>query len=138
MTRYILDTGIAGLYLAKKRGVFERAKEEIAKGNRIGIAGPVLAELAFRAEGSPKREENLKSLREALGIWKLWLPDEKALFEYGRIAFTLKSIGRPIGQNDIMIAAIALTIGHSTVVTMDSDLASVPGLSIDNWAEAVV
>lgn len=57
MTRFLLDTGIAGLYLARKQGVFERAEAEIARGNRVGIAGPVLAELAFRAEGSPKRDE---------------------------------------------------------------------------------
>jgi hypothetical protein len=36
MTRFILDTGIAGLYLDKKRGVFERAETEVAKGNRVG------------------------------------------------------------------------------------------------------
>jgi len=34
MTRFILDTGIAGLYLDRKRGVFERAEAEAAKGNR--------------------------------------------------------------------------------------------------------
>jgi tRNA(fMet)-specific endonuclease VapC len=49
MRRFILDTGIAGLYLDRKRGVFERAEAENAKGNRIGIAVPVLGELAFRA-----------------------------------------------------------------------------------------
>lgn len=133
MTRFILDTGIAGLYLSRKQGVFERAQSEVAKGHRVGIAGPVLAELAFRAEGSPQRERNLRTLTQALDIWKLWLADAQALFEYGRIAFALKSAGRPIGQNDIMIAAIARTIG-CTVVTMDSDLAANPGLSIENWA----
>ena len=56
MTRFLLDTGIAGLDLARKRGVFERAQAETAKGNRVGIASPVLAELAFRAEGSPHRD----------------------------------------------------------------------------------
>ena len=30
MTRFLLDTGIAGLYLAKARGVFERAQAETA------------------------------------------------------------------------------------------------------------
>jgi tRNA(fMet)-specific endonuclease VapC len=54
MTRFLLETGIAGLYLTKKRGVFERAQIETAKGHRVGIAGPVLGELAFRAEGSPQ------------------------------------------------------------------------------------
>lgn len=134
MTRYLLDTGIAGLYLARKRGVFERAQAEIVKGNRIGIAGPVLAELAFRAEGSPHRERNLRILQEALDVWKLWLPDANASFAYGRLAFALKSVGRPIGQNDIMIAAIAMTLGNCTVVTMDGDLSAVPDLTIENWA----
>lgn len=137
MTRFILDTGIAGLYLDRKRGVFERAELEVSKGNRVGIAAPILAELAYRAEGSPFRDRNLLRLRQTLDVWKLWLVDAAAAFEYGRIAFELKNIGRPMGQNDIMIAAIARVLGHATVVTMDSDLAAVPGLSVENWAEAV-
>ena len=132
MTRFILDTGIAGLYLSRKQGVFERAQTELAKGNRVGIAGPVLAELAFRAEGSPQRERNLRTLEKALNVWKLWHADTTALFEYGRLAFELKSAGRPIGQNDLTIAAIALTRG-CTVVTMDSDFAAIPGLNVENW-----
>ena len=31
-----------------------------------------------------------------------------------------------------MIAAIALTLGNTTVVTMDSDLSAVPGLDVEN------
>jgi tRNA(fMet)-specific endonuclease VapC len=126
MTRFVLDTGIAGLYLDRKRGVFDRAEAEVARGNRVGIAGPVLAELAFRAEGSPKRERNLERFRQALAVWKLWLPDTETAFEYGRIAFELKKLGRPNGQNDIWIAAIALTLGNAKVVTTDSDLSAVP------------
>jgi tRNA(fMet)-specific endonuclease VapC len=134
MTRFILDTGIAGLYLDRKRGVFERAEVEVAKGNRVGIALPVLAELAYRAEGSPKRERNLLRLRQALEVWKLWLADTETAFQYGRIALELKMLGRPIGQNDIMIAAIARTLGNTTVVTMDTDLAAIPELPVENWA----
>ncbi len=62
----------------RKRGVFERAAEEVIRGNRVGIAAPVLAELTFRAEGSPHRERNLARLRQALGVWKLWLVDTAA------------------------------------------------------------
>jgi len=61
MRRFILDTGIAGLYLTRKQNVFERAEAEIAKGNRVGIAGPVLAELAFRAEGGPQRDRHQRT-----------------------------------------------------------------------------
>jgi tRNA(fMet)-specific endonuclease VapC len=133
MSRFIMDTGIAGLYLDRKRGVFERAAAEVARGNRVGIALP-LAELAFRAQGSPRSERNLFRLRQALDVWKLWLADADTAFEYGRIAFELKKLGRPIGQNDIMIAAIAMRLGSCTVVTMDSDMGAIPGLTIENWA----
>lgn len=136
MRRFILDTGIAGLYLDRKRGVFDRAAIEVASGNRVGIAGPVLGELAFRAEGSPRREQNLLRLREALDVWKVWLADISAEFEYGRLAHEMKIIGRPIGQNDLTIAAIALSLGNATVVTMDADLSAVPGLTSENWAES--
>jgi hypothetical protein len=31
------------------------------------------------------------------------------------------------------IAAIALSLGRCTVVTIDTDFAAVPGLSVENW-----
>jgi len=56
-------------------------------------------------------------------------------FEWGRIAFERKTIGRPIGQNDITNAAIAFTLGNSTVVSIYGDLSAVPGLTVKNRAE---
>jgi tRNA(fMet)-specific endonuclease VapC len=134
MRRYLLDTGIAGCYIDRRRGVFERAQSEISQGNWIGIAHPVLAELAYRVEGGPNRERNLQRLKLALAAWKLWPVTEAAAFEYGRIAADLRRLGRVIGQNDMMIAATALTLGNCTVVTMDADLGAVPGLTVENWA----
>jgi tRNA(fMet)-specific endonuclease VapC len=46
MKRYLMDTGIAGLYIDRKRGVYERARAEVTRGNRVGIGAPVLGELA--------------------------------------------------------------------------------------------
>ncbi len=136
MTRFLLDSGIAGLYLDGTRGVYERAEAEMAKGNRIGIAGPVLSELVFRAEGSPHRDRNILRLRKALvAEWRLWLPTVEVAFEYGRLAFELKRTGRALGQNDITIAAIARSLPNCTVVTMDADFSGVPGLQVENWAD---
>lgn len=137
MRRYILDTGIAGLYLDRKLGVYDRAEAETAKGNRIGIAGPVLAELVFRAEGSPQRDRNILRIQQALNVWRLWFMDTEAAFEYARIAFELKKIGRAVGQNDIGIAAIALSMGNTSVVTMDGDFKAIPGLAVENWANTI-
>jgi len=37
-------------------------------------------------------------------------------------------------SHDIQIAAIALSLGNCTVVTTDSDLSVVQGLSVESWA----
>ena len=76
----------------------------------------------------------MHSLRTALAAWKLWPFDEAAAFEYGRLAAELRQIGRPMQTVDIMIAAIALSLGNCTVVSADSDLSAVPGLTVENWA----
>jgi len=45
-------------------------------------------------------------------------------------------MGRPMQTIDIMAAAIAISLGNCTVVTTDSDLLAVPGLSVENWEAA--
>jgi tRNA(fMet)-specific endonuclease VapC len=36
-------------------------------------------------------------------------------------------------QIHIMIAAVARSLGNCTVVSDDSDLSAIPGLSVENW-----
>lgn len=74
-------------------------------------------------------------MKHALARLRLWPFDRKAAEEYGRIFVELKRIGRPIQQIDIQIAAIALSLANCTVVSVDSDLSAVPGLTVENWAE---
>jgi tRNA(fMet)-specific endonuclease VapC len=64
----------------------------------------------------------------------VWPLTEPAAEEYGRIAAELRQLGRPIGQIDMLIAAIALSLGKTTVVSVDTDLSAVPGLTVENWA----
>jgi tRNA(fMet)-specific endonuclease VapC len=134
MRRFLLDTGMAGDFIDRRRGVYEHARRETARGNRVGIGIPVLAELVYGIELSSSRDRNMQRLRAALPSWKVWPFDDKAAFEYGRLAAELRRIGRPMQQVDIMIAAIACSLGNCSVVTADSDLTAVPGLTVENWA----
>ena len=134
MKRFLLDTGIAGDYIGHRRGVFERAREEVARGNHVGMCVPVLAELWFGVEGSSTRDQNEQRLRRALPSLRVWPFDEEAAEEYGRIAAELRRLGRPMQQVDIQIAAIAFALGNCTVVSGDSDLKAIPGLSVADWA----
>src|SRR5262245_23513355 len=110
MRRYLLDTGIAGDFIDRRRGVYERARDEVARGNRIGLDMPVLAELAYGVEQSASRDRNLQRLRTALSALKVWPFDQKAAFEYGRIAAELRRLGRPMQVVDMMVAAIAFSL----------------------------
>ncbi len=134
MRRFLLDTGIAGDYINHRHGVRNRAEEEVRRGNRIGIGAVVLAELLYGIEGSASRDENLKRLHRALPALKVWSFDELAAEAYGRIAAELKRIGRTMQVPDVMIAAIAVSLGKTIVVSKDSDLSAVPGLTVENWA----
>jgi tRNA(fMet)-specific endonuclease VapC len=133
VTRFLLDTNSAGDYSDRRHGVFDRAVAEVAKGNRIGIGVPVLAELVAGIEHSSSRDRNMRSLKSALPALKLWQFEQTTAFEYGRIYAELALVGRPIGVVDMMIAAIARILGRCTVVSTDSDLRVVPGLTVENW-----
>lgn len=53
MRRYLLDTGIAGHLIAKRKGVDGRVREAVLKGDRVGICTPVLGELWAGCKGVP-------------------------------------------------------------------------------------
>jgi len=131
--RYLLDTGIAGDYVNHRRGVFERARLEVVRGSKIGVGLPVLAELYFGIELGSARDQNLKRLRGAFATLTLWPFTEAAAAEYGRLAADLRRRGRIMQQIDIMVAAIAFSLGNCAVVTTDADLSAIPGLVVEDW-----
>jgi tRNA(fMet)-specific endonuclease VapC len=104
MKRYLLDTNAAGHYINRRRGVRERALDEVARGNRIGIGTPVLGELWFGVENSATRDRNVQRLLAAIRDWTIWPYESGAAQEYGRIAAELRRIGRVIQQVDMQIA----------------------------------
>ena len=93
-----------------------------------------MAELFYGVENSSTRDANLVRLKRGLSGIVCWPFERDAAEEYGRIAAALRRAGRIIQQVDVMVAAIALTLGNCTVVTGDSDLAAIPGLPVENWA----
>lgn len=134
MRRYLLDTGRAQDFVNRRHGVLERADVERHRGSRIGICVPVLGELWAGIEGSVSRERNMHKLRHALSRLLVWPYTNEAAATFGRIFAELRRIGRPMQQIDIQIAAIALTLGNCTVISADTDLPAVPGLTVENWA----
>ena len=116
----------------QRRGVQERVEAARRADAKIGICTPVLGELAGGLEHSGSRDASWEIARRRLGKLLCWPYEKPAALEFGRIIAEVKRIGRLMQQIDIQIAAIEFTLGNCTVVTGDSDLAAVPGLSVEN------
>src|SRR5262249_27038039 len=128
--------GIVGDFMDHRHGDRERMDTERRAGNRIGICTPVLGELWSGVEGSASRDRNVQRLRHALSRLIVWPYTNETAESFGKIFAELRRIGRPMQQIDIMIAAIAISLENCTVVTADTDLAAVRGLSVEDWSSS--
>jgi tRNA(fMet)-specific endonuclease VapC len=130
----LFDTGIAQDFQDDRRDVRRKALEQRKLGHRLGICVPVLGELWSGVEGSASRERNLERLHRALAELIIWPYSTDAAAEYGRIFTELRRTGRVMQQIDMQIAAIARTLPNCVIVSSDSDLLAVPGVTVENWA----
>lgn len=132
--RYLLDTGPAQDFLFRRRSIYDRAKELRRAGHIVGICTPVLGEIRSGIEFSSSRDENEIIVNRNIGYLRNWPYTDEAAMEFGRLSARLKRMGRPMQQIDVQIAAIALTLGRCTVVSADTDLHAIPGLTVENWS----
>ena len=91
------------------------------------------AELLFGARRSQRVTENLTLLSRFFAPL-LSLPfDDACAEQYGILRASLAAVGRPIGPNDLLIAATALAHGLTLVTHNVREFSRVPGLKIENW-----
>jgi tRNA(fMet)-specific endonuclease VapC len=131
--RYLLDSNALTSFINHREPLAQHVRNAKQRACRIGTCEPVVAEMFYGLELSASREKNLVRLQRGLNLISCWPLDRAASEMYGRVAAELKRQGRPMQVVDIMIAAIALSLGHCTVVSTDSVLLDIPGLSVENW-----
>jgi tRNA(fMet)-specific endonuclease VapC len=59
--------------------------------------------------------------------------DLRAAATYGRVQAQLEAGGTPIGPNDMLIAAHALSRGLTVVTDNTKEFGQVKGLKVENW-----
>jgi len=91
-----------------------------------------VGELHFGEEKSQRTADNKLMLSRFLDQVNVLMCDVTTAALYGRIASELRRKGRPIPQNDIWIAAIALQY-DLTLVTRDAHFAQVDDLKTYSW-----
>jgi tRNA(fMet)-specific endonuclease VapC len=98
------------------------------------ISSIVLQELRYGACLHPRPEEIWgKVEREILPYVRVVEFDESGALEAGRLQAFLKRAGKPIGGEDIQIAATAITRQLILVTRNTRHFQNVPGLRLENW-----
>ncbi len=133
MKRFLLDSNSLSDCIFRRRGVDVRVREARGRGDRIGTAIPVVAELLGGIEASSTRDRNLPIVNRNLNLFRIWPFDLDAARAYSRIYAKLRGRGIRMQSIDIMIAAIALTLGNCRVVTIDSDFSRIQNIEIEDW-----
>ena len=127
----MLDTNIISDLIRNPQG---RAAKRIAKVGEDNICTSIIvaAELRYGCAKSGSKRL-LKAVEDLLGEINVLPFDVPADAEYGGIRSELEAAGKPIGSNDLLIAAHAYATG-ATIVTANADeFNRIRGLNVENW-----
>ena len=130
---FMLDTDIC-IYLINERDETLRERFD-ANASGICISAITHAELQFGAAHSARVEENTRELEAFCLDLDILSFDAAAGVDYGEIRQALVRHGRPIGANDLLIAAHARSAGATLVTNNEREFGRVPGLRVENWLE---
>lgn len=129
--RYLLDTNMVSDLVRNPRG---RVAERISKVGEAQICTSIIvaAELRYGAakKGSPRLTRQLAAVLGALDVLPFAAPADTV---YGEIRTRLEQTGKPIGGNDLLIAAQAMALGYTVVTDNEAEFARVDMLLRENW-----
>jgi len=81
-------------------------------------------------KGSSQLKKQLETVLSAMNVLALEAPADA---RYGELRARLERTGQTIGANDLLIAAHALTLGHTVVTDNERQFSRVKDLRIENW-----
>lgn len=132
--RYLLDSNSMSDLIRHPGG--KVARRFAVVGEPVVCTSIVVAcELRFGAakKGSSELSIRIDQLLASFNVLPL---DREADRHYAEIRTHLSRQGRPIGSNDLLIAAHTLALDLVLVTDNVDEFARVPGLSIENWLAA--
>ncbi len=112
-------------------GILERFRRHTPR--EIALCSIVKAELRYGARHSQRVEENLQLLSRFFGPLTGLSFDDRCAEEAGQIRTDLAAQGRPIGPNDLLIAATARAHDAVLVTHNTGEFSRVTGLRLENW-----
>jgi tRNA(fMet)-specific endonuclease VapC len=127
----MLDTSIISDLIRNPQGKAAKRIAKVGEGN-VCTSIIVAAELRYGCAKSGSKRL-LKAVEDLLSEITVLPFDVPADAEYGGIRSELEAAGKPIGGNDLLIAAHACAVGAAIVTANIGEFKRVRGLNVENW-----
>jgi len=129
--RYLLDMNILSDLVRQPRGAVAQRIAAIGETD-VCTSIVVAAELRYGAarRNSPRLTAQVEAILSRLDVLPFEAPADVT---YGALRATLERAGTPVGANDLLIAAQALTLGHTLVTDNEREFSRIDGLRRENW-----
>jgi tRNA(fMet)-specific endonuclease VapC len=129
--RCLPDTNIVSHLVRNPQG---RAAGHVLRVGEAQVCTSIIAaaELRYGAakRGSQRLTRQLEAVLGVLEALPFTAPADKI---YGQIRTQLEQTGRPIGGNDMLIAAQTVALGYTIVTDNEAEFARIDGLPRENW-----
>ena len=129
--RYLLDTNIVSDLVRNPQG---RVGQHIRKIGEAQVCTSIIVAAELRYGAAKKQSARLTAqLQAVLGAIEVLPLEAPADTTYGALRARLEKAGRPIGGNDLLIAAQALALGYTIVTDNEKEFAQIKDLPRENW-----
>jgi tRNA(fMet)-specific endonuclease VapC len=129
--RHLLDTNIISDLIRDPQG---RIAARIAEVGEDAVCTSVIVAAELRYGAAKKGSARLSAQVERVLAGLQTLPfEEPADRAYAELRVRLEAAGTPIGGNDTLIAAHAISLGYAVVTDNEREFARVDGLKVVNW-----
>ena len=126
----LLDTNVVVAFLNGDNLILKNIKDEI---NRIALSSLVVAELDYGAKVSRRAKENLERLYRFIDVVQVVPFDIECAKIFGTIKSKLRSIGKPTGEVDALIAATSMAYKATLATANRKHFENIEGLKIEVW-----
>jgi tRNA(fMet)-specific endonuclease VapC len=128
---YLLDTNICIYAIKRAPEVLRRLQERLP--DDFGVSAITIAELWFGAAKSSRPQTTRKAVDAFLKPFEVLPFAGDAAEEYAGIRLQLERAGQPIGERDLLIAAIAKARRLTVVTHNVREFSRVSGLKVEDW-----
>jgi tRNA(fMet)-specific endonuclease VapC len=129
--RYLLDTNIVSDLVRHPKGLVARRIRQVGEA-QVCTSIIVACELRYGVvkKGAARLSARLDDALSRLDVLAFEAPADAA---HASIRAALERTGRPIGANDLLIAAHALALGCTIVTDNGGEFGRIEGLAVENW-----